>query len=162
MAFANAFLGICHSMAHKLGSQFNIPHGVANALLISQVIRYNATEKPNKQCAFPQYRFPNAKEAYASYAAAMGFGGKTNDEKVTALIRAIEDLKEKVGIPHSIKEWFAIRGEYTEADFTKAMETLPELAFDDQCTGSNPRYPLIKEIKKLYELAFEGVTDFDM
>ena len=162
MAFANAFLGVCHSMAHKLGSQFNIPHGVANALLISQVIRYNATDKPNKQCAFPQYRFPNAKAAYANYATAMGFSGKTDDEKVTALINGIEELKKKVGIPSSIKDWFAIRGEYTKEDFQKAMETLPELAFDDQCTGSNPRYPLIKEIKKLYELAFEGVTDFDM
>ena len=162
MAFANAFLGVCHSMAHKLGSQFNIPHGVANALLISQVIRYNATDKPNKQCAFPQYRFPNAKEAYAAYATAMGFDGKTDDEKVSALIKGIEELKKKVGIPASIKEWFAIRGEYTQEDFNKAMETLPALAFDDQCTGSNPRYPLIKEIKKLYELAYEGVTDFDI
>ena len=162
MAFANAFLGVCHSMAHKLGSAFNIPHGVANALLISQVIRYNATDKPNKQCVFPQYRFPNAKAAYANYATAMGFKGKTDDERVSALINGIEELKKKVGIPSSIKEWFAIRNEYTEEDFKKAMETLPALAFDDQCTGSNPRYPLIKEIKKLYELAFEGVTDFDM
>ena len=162
MAFANAFLGVCHSMAHKLGSAFNIPHGVANALLISQVIRYNATDKPSKQAVFPQYRFPNAKAAYANYATAMGFKGKTDDDKVTALINGIEELKKKVGIPASIKEWFAIRGEYTAEDFKKAMETLPTLAFDDQCTGSNPRYPLIKEIKKLYELAFEGVTDFDI
>ncbi len=162
MAFANAFLGVCHSMAHKLGSAFNIPHGIANALLISQVIRYNATDKPNKQCAFPQYRFPNAKAAYAQYATAMGFKGKTDDEKVTALIKGIEELKKKVGIPSSIKEWFAIKGEYTEKDFKEAMEVLPALAFDDQCTGSNPRYPLIKEIKKVYELAFEGVTDFDI
>ena len=149
-------------MAHKLGSHFNIPHGIANALLISQVIRYNATDKPSKQCAFPQYKFPNAKAAYAQYATAMGFKGKTDDEKVDALIKGIEDLKKKLNIPASIKEWFAIRNEYNENDFKKAMETLPTLAFDDQCTGSNPRYPLIKEIKKLYELAFDGVTEFDM
>ena len=162
MAFANAFLGVCHSMAHKLGSHFNIPHGVANALLICQVIRFNATDKPAKQCAFPQYKFPNAKAAYAQFAAAMGFKGKTDDEKVNALVEAIKELKTKIGIPGSIREWFAIRGEYTDEDFKKAMETLPTLAFDDQCTGSNPRYPLIKEIQKLYELAYEGVTDFEI
>ena len=162
MAFANAFLGVCHSMAHKLGSHFNIPHGIANALLISQVIRYNATDITSKHCAFPQYKFPNEKAAYAQYATAMGFKGKTDDEKVDALIKGIEDLKKKLNIPASIKEWFAIRNEYNENDFKKAMETLPTLAFDDQCTGSNPRYPLIKEIKKLYELAFDGVTEFDM
>ncbi|MCM1324233.1 MAG: bifunctional acetaldehyde-CoA/alcohol dehydrogenase [Acetobacter sp.] len=159
MAFANAFLGVCHSMAHKLGSHFNIPHGVANALLICQVIRYNATDKPTKQCAFPQYKFPNAKAAYAEFAAAMGFKGKTDEDKVNALIDAIKVLKTKIGIPASIKEWFAIRNEYTEEDFKKAMETLPTLAFDDQCTGSNPRYPLIEEIKKMYELAWDGDTD---
>ena len=162
MAFANAFLGVCHSMAHKLGSHFNIPHGVANALLICQVIRFNATDKPAKQCAFPQYKFPHAKAAYAEFAAAMGFKGKTDDEKVNALVEAIKELKTKIGIPGSIREWFAIRGEYTDEDFKKAMETLPTLAFDDQCTGSNPRYPLIKEIRKLYELAYEGVTDFEI
>ncbi len=162
MAFANAFLGVCHSMAHKLGAAFNIPHGVANALLFCQVIRYNATDKPAKQCAFPQYKFPHAKAAYAEFATAMGFKGKTEDEKVDALIAGIQDLKKKIGIPASIREWFAIKGEYTDEDFKKAMETLPTLAFDDQCTGSNPRYPLIKEIRKLYELAYEGVTDFEM
>jgi len=159
MAFANAFLGVCHSMAHKLGSHFNIPHGVANALLICQVIRYNGTDKPTKQCAFPQYKFPHAKAAYAEFAAAMGFKGKTDDDKVDALVEAIKDLKKKIGIPASIKEWFAIKGEYTEEDFKKAMETLPTLAFDDQCTGSNPRYPLIEEIRKMYELAWVGDTD---
>ncbi len=162
MAFANAFLGVCHSMAHKLGAAFNIPHGVANALLFCQVIRYNATDKPTKQCAFPQYKFPHAKAAYAEFATAMGFKGKTEDEKVDALINGIQELKKKIGIPGSIREWFAIKGEYTDEDFKKAMETLPTLAFDDQCTGSNPRYPLIKEIRKLYELAYEGVTDFEI
>ncbi len=162
MAFANAFLGVCHSMAHKLGSHFNIPHGVANALLICQVIRYNATDKPIKQCIFPQYKFPHAKAAYAEFAARMGFKGKTDDEKVEALINAIKDLKTKIGIPGSIREWFALKGDYNDEDFKKAMETLPTLAFDDQCTVSNPRYPLIREIRKLYELAYDGVTNFEM
>ncbi len=156
MAFANAFLGVCHSMAHKLGAAFHIPHGIANALLICQVIRYNATDNPVKQCAFPQYRFPNVKAAYAEYATAMGFKGKTDDDKIDALIKGIEDLKTKVGIPHSIKEWFEIRGGFTKEDYMKAMDTLPALAFDDQCTGANPRYPLIEEIKDLYIKAFEG------
>ena len=151
MAFANAFLGVCHSMAHKLGAAFHIPHGVANALLISQVIRYNATDCPCKQCAFPQYRFPNAKAAYASFAAGLGLKGKTDDEKVENLIKAIEDLKKQIDIPPSIKAWGV-----PEADFEKAMETLPTLAFDDQCTGSNPRYPLIKEIEQLYRQAYIG------
>lgn len=151
MAFANAFLGVCHSMAHKLGAAFHIPHGIANALLISQVIRYNATDCPCKQCAFPQYRFPNAKAAYASFAAGLGLKGKTDDEKVENLIKAIEDLKKQIDIPPSIKAWGV-----SEADFEKAMETLPTLAFDDQCTGSNPRYPLIKEIEELYRAAYIG------
>lgn len=151
MAFANAFLGVCHSMAHKLGAAFHIPHGIANALLISQVIRYNATDCPCKQCAFPQYRFPNAKAAYASFAAGLGLKGKTDDEKVENLIKAIEDLKKQIDIPPSIKAWGV-----PEADFEKAMETLPTLAFDDQCTGSNPRYPLIKEIEQLYRQAYIG------
>ncbi len=157
MAFANAFLGVCHSMAHKLGAAFHIPHGIANALLISQVIRYNATDCPCKQCAFPQYRFPNAKAAYASFAAGLGLKGKTDDEKVENLIKAIEDLKKQIDIPPSIKAWGV-----SEADFEKAMETLPTLAFDDQCTGSNPRYPLIKEIEQLYRLAYAGKYNFNL
>lgn len=157
MAFANAFLGVCHSMAHKLGAAFHIPHGVANALLISQVIRYNATDCPCKQCAFPQYRFPNAKAAYASFATGLGLKGKTDDEKVENLIKAVEDLKKQIDIPPSIKDWGV-----SKADFEKAMETLPTLAFDDQCTGSNPRYPLIKEIEKLYRWAYEGNYNFNI
>lgn len=157
MAFANAFLGVCHSMAHKLGAAFHVPHGVANALLISQVIRYNATDCPTKQCSFPQYRYPNAKAAYAAFAEGLGLKGKTDDEKVDNLIKAIEDLKKEINIPASIKEWGISR-----EDFEKAMEDLPTLAFDDQCTGSNPRYPLIDEIKQLYWLAYEGNYDFTM
>lgn len=157
MAFANAFLGVCHSMAHKLGAAFHIPHGFANALLISQVIRYNASDCPAKQCAFPQYRFPNAKAAYASFAENLGLKGKNNDEKVDNLIKAIEELKKEIGVPASIKEWGI-----SKEDFTEAMKTLPTLAFDDQCTGSNPRYPLIDEIEKLYWLAYEGNYNFSL
>ena len=157
MAFANAFLGVCHSMAHKLGAAFHIPHGFANALLISQVIRYNASDCPAKQCAFPQYRFPNAKAAYASFAENLGLKGKNDDEKVDNLIKAIEELKKEIGVPASIKE----RG-ISKEDFTEAMKTLPTLAFDDQCTGSNPRYPLIDEIEKLYWLAYEGNYNFNL
>ncbi len=157
MAFANAFLGVCHSMAHKLGAAFHIPHGFANALLISQVIRYNASDCPAKQCAFPQYRFPNAKAAYASFAENLGLKGKTDDEKVDNLIKAIEELKKEIGVPASIKEWGI-----SKEDFTEAMKTLPTLAFDDQCTGSNPRYPLIEEIEKLYWLAYEGNYNFNL
>ena len=120
MAFANAFLGVCHSMAHKLGAAFHIPHGFANALLISQVIRYNATDCPVKQCAFPQYRYPNAKAAYAAFAEGIGLKGKTDDEKVDNLIKAIEGLKKDLNIPLSIKEWGI-----SKEDFTEAMKTLP-------------------------------------
>ena len=157
MAFANAFLGVCHSMAHKLGAAFHIPHGFANALLICQVIRYNATDKPIKQCVFPQYRFPNTKAAYAAFAEALGISGKDDDAKVNGLIKALQDLKKTLNIPMSIKEW-AI----SKKDWDKAMEELPVLAFDDQCTGANPRYPLIEEIRKLYDYAYEGKTDFNL
>lgn len=157
MAFANAFLGVCHSMAHKIGVAFHIPHGIANALLICQVIRYNATDKPVKQCAFPQYKFPNAKAAYAAFAENMGIKGKDDDAKVDGLIEALQKLKKALNIPMSIKDYGV-----SKEDFDKAMEYLPVWAFDDQCTGSNPRYPLIEEIKKLYYLAYEGKTDFDM
>ena len=157
MAFANAFLGVCHSMAHKLGAAFHIPHGIANALLICQVIRYNATDKPVKQCAFPQYKFPNAKAAYAAFAEGLGIKGKDDDAKVDGLIKALGELKKTLNIPASIKEYGIDKKE-----FDKVMEYLPQWAFDDQCTGSNPRYPLIEEIKKLYYLAYDGVTDFEM
>lgn len=157
MAFANAFLGVCHSMAHKLGAAFHVPHGIANALLICQVIRYNATDCPVKQGVFPQYRFPHAKAAYARFAEAMGLKGKTDDELVESLIQKIEELKKELNIPASIKEWGIDKNA-----FEKAMETLPTLAFDDQCTSANPRYPLIEEIEKLYRYAYDGVIDFKL
>lgn len=157
MAFANAFLGVCHSMAHKLGAAFHIPHGIANALLICQVIRYNATDCPAKQATFPQYRFPNTKAAYAAFARGIGLNGKTDDEAVDNLIKALEEMKKKLNIPASIREWGV-----SEQDWEEALKTLPELAFDDQCTGANPRYPLFKEIEQMYRYAYEGVTDFEL
>ena len=151
MAFANAFLGICHSMAHKLGAKFHIPHGVANALMISEVIRYNAVDSPTKMAAFPQYKYPQAKERYAKVAGFLGLGGKTLDEKVEKLIAKIEELKAEIGIPATIKEWGV-----DETEFLKAVDDLALNAFDDQCTGANPRYPLISEMKELYLKAYYG------
>ncbi len=145
MAFANAFLGICHSMAHKLGAFHHVPHGIANALLIDEVIRFNATDAPRKQAAFPQYKYPNAGWRYARIADYISLGGNTEEEKVELLIKAIDDLKEKVGIPKSIKE-FGV----SEEKFYASMDEMVEQAFDDQCTGANPRYPLMSEIKEMY------------
>ncbi len=152
MAFANAFLGVCHSLAHKLGSTFHVPHGLANALMISHVIRYNATDAPFKQAIFPQYRFPNAKHRYAAIADHLGLGGMTDDEKVLRLVDAIEDLKQQVEIPLTIRETLNA----SEQDFYDHLELMSEQAFDDQCTGANPRYPLIRDMKELYTLAYGG------
>ncbi len=152
MAFANAFLGICHSMAHKLGSTFHLPHGLANALMINHVIRYNATDAPFKQAIFPQYEYPHAKERYAEIADYLHLGGNTSDEKVEKLIEAIDNLKSEIDIPLTIKE--ALPG--AEKEFYEQIEELAEQAFDDQCTGSNPRYPLINDLKELYTLAYRG------
>ena len=151
MAFANAFLGICHSMAHKLGAAFHIPHGLANALLISHVIRFNATNKPTKQGAFPQYKCPDAIERYARIADFLELGGKIDEEKVDNLVKAVEALKAELGVPVTIKD-----AGVNEAEFLAKVDELSEQAFDDQCTGANPRYPLIVEIKELYMRAFYG------
>lgn len=151
MAFANAFLGICHSMAHKLGAEHHIPHGVANALLINDVIRFNAVENPRKQAAFPQYKYPNAKWRYAKIADYLQLGGQTEEEKVELLIKAIDELKLTLHIPMSIKD-----AGISEKQFFVSLDAMAENAFDDQCTGANPRYPLISEIKALYLNAFEG------
>ncbi len=151
MAFANAFLGICHSMAHKLGAFHHVPHGIANALLIDEVIRFNATDAPRKQAAFPQYKYPNAGWRYARIADYLNLGGNTEEEKVELLIKAIDDLKAKVGIPKSIKE-FGI----SEEKFYASMDEMVEQAFDDQCTGANPRYPLMSEIKEMYIKSYNG------
>lgn len=151
MAFANAFLGVCHSMAHKLGAMHHIPHGIANALLINEVIRFNAVDNPRKQTAFPQYKYPNAKWRYARIADYLGLGGNTDEEKVALLINAIDELKEKLNIPKTIKE-----AGVSEKKFYATLDEMAEQAFDDQCTGANPRYPLISEIKEMYINAFEG------
>jgi len=153
MAFANAFLGICHSMAHKLGAAFHIPHGLANALLISEVIRYNATDVPRKQAIFPQYTYPSAKARYARIADYLNLGGATEDEKTERLVQAIDQLKRELNVPDSIEA-----AGVKEADFLAKVDELAELAFDDQCTGANPRYPLISEIRELYLKAFKVKT----
>lgn len=151
MAFANSFLGLCHSMAHKLGAMYHVPHGVANALLIRQIIRFNATDCPTKQAIFPQYKFPNAKTKYGQIADELNLGGKNDDEKVDLLIKEIDRLMKAVDLPNSIKDFGVDR-----AEFEKNLDELVELAFDDQCTGANPAYPLMSEIKQIYLDAYEG------
>ena len=153
MAFANAFLGVCHSMAHKLGAMYNIPHGIANALLICQVIRYNATDCPKKQTAFPQYKAPEAKKRYGQIAHVLYLADESvpDDEKVERLIKAVAELKTKIGIPNSIREWGV-----DEKTFKENLDKLVRLAFDDQCTGANPVYPLMSDIKQMYLDAYEG------
>ncbi len=151
MAFANAFLGVCHSMAHKLGAEHHVAHGVANALLINEVIRFNAVDNPRKQAAFPQYKYPEAKRRYAKIAEYLQLGGKNDDEKVELLIKEIDKLKETVGIPKTIEDAGVPR-----KAFYDRLDVMSERAFDDQCTGANPRYPLISEIKEMYINAFEG------
>lgn len=151
MAFANAFLGVCHSMAHKLGAFHHLPHGVANALLISIVLRFNAEEVPTKMGTFPQYDHPKTLEKYAKVSRAIGFGGKTDEESLENLIKAIEELKEKIGIKKTIKDYGV-----DEKYFLEKLDEMTEQAFDDQCTGANPRYPLMSEIKEMYLEAYYG------
>lgn len=154
MAFANAFLGLCHSMAHKLGGKFGVPHGLANALLLSYVLDYNATDKPTKQGLMPQYRYPFVKARYAKIADFLRLTddcGNNRDKKVFRLISAIEELKAKLDIPKSLKD-----AGIPEKEFLASLDELAELAFDDQCTGGNARYPLVSEIKELYLKAYYG------
>ena len=153
MAFANSFLGLCHSMAHKLGAMFNVPHGVANALLIRQIIKYNANDCPSKQATFPQYKYPCAKAKYGQVADELGLGGKTDDEKVQLLIQEVDRLMKAVELPNSIKDFGVSKKEFDEK-----LDELVELAYDDQCTGANPAYPLMSEIKQIYIDAFNGVV----
>ena len=155
MAFANAFLGVCHSMAHKLGAFHHLPHGVANALMINQVIRFNASETPTKMGTFSQYDHPHTLARYAQVADYLGLGGKTDEEKLENLISAIEKLKETVGIKKTIKDY-----DIDEKYFIDKLDEMVEQAFDDQCTGANPRYPLMSEIKQMYLNAYYG-KDFD-
>ena len=151
MAFANAFLGVCHSMAHKLGAFHHIAHGVANALMIEEVLRFNACESPVKMGTFSQYDHPHTLARYAEIADALGLGGSTDEEKLENLIAAINELKARVGIKPTIKDYGI-----DEKDFLDRLDAMTEQAFDDQCTGANPRYPLISEIKSMYLNAYYG------
>lgn len=151
IAFANAFLGVCHSMAHKLGAFHHLPHGIANALLISEVIKFNSVETPTKMGTFPQYAYPHTMQRYAEISDFLGLGGKNDKEKVDNLIKAIEDLKAKVGIKKTIKDYGI-----DEKVFLEKLDAMTEQAFDDQCTGANPRYPLMSEIKQMYLNAYYG------
>lgn len=151
MAFANAFLGVCHSMAHKLGAFHHLPHGVANALLITEVMRFNAAEVPAKMGTFPQYDHPHTLARYAEVADYLGVKGKNDTEKLEGLIAKIEELKERVGIKKTIKDYGV-----DEKYFLDNLDAMVEQAFDDQCTGANPRYPLMKEIKEMYLKAYYG------
>ena len=151
MAFANAFLGVCHSMAHKLGAFHHLPHGIANALLISHVLRFNAAEVPTKMGTFSQYDHPHTLERYAQIADYLHLGGKNDQEKLEKLIEAIETLKKRVGIKATIRDYGI-----DEADFLARLDDMVEQAFDDQCTGANPRYPLMSEIRQMFLDAYYG------
>ena len=151
MAFANAFLGVCHSLAHKLGAYPHLPHGIANALLITDVMRFNAAEVPTKMGTFSQYKYPHCKARYVECADFLGIQGKDDDEKFENLIKAIEELKAKVGIKKTIADYGV-----KEEDFLATLDEMTEAAFDDQCTGANPRYPLMSEMKAMYLKAYYG------
>ena len=151
MAFANAFLGVCHSMAHKLGAFHHLPHGVANALMIDQVLRFNAAEVPTKMGTFPQYDHPHTLARYAEVADALGLAGESDEEKLEALIAALDELKARVGIKPTIRDYVP-----DEDDFMARLDEMTAQAFDDQCTGANPRYPLMSEIKQMYLNAYRG------
>ena len=151
MAFANAFLGVCHSMAHKLGAFYHLPHGVANALMIDKVLRFNAADVPVKMGTFSQYDHPHTLQRYAEVADYLGLGGETEQEKLDNLIAAIENLKERVGIRKTIRDYGV-----DEKEFLARLDDMVEQAFDDQCTGANPRYPLMSEIKEMYLEAYYG------
>ena len=151
MAFANAFLGVCHSMAHKLGAFHHLPHGVANALMIEEVLRFNASETPVKMGTFSQYDHPHTLARYAEVADYLGVKGETDTDKLEGLIALVNDLKKKIGIKETIRDYVP-----DEADFLARLDDMVEQAFDDQCTGANPRYPLMSEIKQMYLNAYYG------
>lgn len=151
MAFSNAFLGINHSMAHKLGAFHHLPHGMANSLVMKEVIKFNATDAPTKQAAFAQYKYPNAAWRYAKIADHLGLCGNTEAEKVELLLKAIDELQNKVNMPKTIKD-----AGVSEVKFFETLDEMVEQAFDDQCTGANPRYPLMKELKEMYITSYYG------
>ncbi len=154
IAFANAFLGVCHSMAHKLGARWHLPHGIANAVLLVEVMRFNAELAPEKMGTFPQYAYPDCLRRYARVARYVGCEGKTDEEVFEKLIKKIEELKDVLGLPKSIKE--ALGDEVSEGAFLDSVDKMSRDAFDDQCTGANPRYPLVREIKEMYLRAYYG------
>lgn len=151
IAFANAFLGVCHSLAHKVGAAFHLPHGLANGLLIDNVIRYNANDNPSKQAAFSQYDRPKAKCRYAEIAAYLGLGGEDNDASVQNLLAWVESLKRDLEIPASIQA-----AGVNESEFLAKVDAVAEEAFDDQCTGANPRFPLISELRTVLLDSYYG------
>ena len=151
MAFANAFLGVCHSMAHKLGAFHHLPHGIANALMIDEVLRFNAAEVPTKMGTFSQYDHPHTLARYAEVADYLGVKGKNDTEKLEGLIKKIDELKDYIGIKKTIRDYVP-----DEEDFLNRLDDMVEQAFDDQCTGANPRYPLMSEIKQMYLNAYYG------
>jgi acetaldehyde dehydrogenase/alcohol dehydrogenase len=151
MAFANAFLGIMHSMAHKLGAFHHIPHGIANALMMEEVLRFNADPVPRKMGTFPQYDHPYTLERYLEIADALGIDGKSKGEKFENFIGAVRELKTRIGIKPTIRDYVP-----NEKDFLERLDAMTEQAFDDQCTGANPRYPLMSEIKQMYLNAYYG------
>ena len=151
MAFANAFLGICHSMGHKLGAFHHLAHGITVSLVLDNVMRFNSSEAPVRMGTFPQYKYPNALRRYAEIAESIGIDGKDDNEKLDKLIAKIDELKDKIGIKHTIKD-YGIK----EEDFLSTLDQMSEQAFDDQCTGANPRYPLISEIKEIYLKTYYG------
>ena len=151
MAFANAFLGICHSMGHKLGAYHHLPHGITVALVLDEVMRFNSAEIPNKMGTFPQYDHPHTLRRYAEIAEALNIGGANDYEKMENLITKIDELKERIGIKKTIKDYGI-----EEQDFLATLDEMSEKAFDDQCTGANPRYPLISELKDIYLKTYYG------
>ena len=151
MAFANAFLGVCHSMAHKLGAFHHLPHGVANALLITEVMKFNAAHVPTKMGTFSQYDHPHTLARDAEVADYLKLGGNTDQEKLENLITAVDQLKERVGIKKTIRDYGI-----DEKEFLDRLDDMVEQAFDDQCTGANPRYPLMSEIRQMYLDAYYG------
>ena len=151
MAFANAFLGICHSMGHKLGAFHHLPHGITVSLVLNNVMKYNAAEAPEKMGTFPQYEYPHTLRRYAEIAEALGILEGTDEEKLEKLLVKIDELKDSIDVKHTIKD-YGIK----EEDFLKTLDEMSEMAFDDQCTGANPRYPLVSDIKDLYLKTYYG------
>ena len=154
MAFANAFLGVCHSMAHKLGARWHLPHGLANALLLGEVMKFNASPAPEKMGTFPQYAYPDCLTRYAKIARYIGCQGEDEEQLFHALLSRLEEIKKRLNLPPTIKA--ALGDKVTEQEFLDSVDEMSRDAFDDQCTGANPRYPLIKEIKRLYLNAYYG------